>query len=138
MYILSICDKAKDMQVIWIIKDVFKMLCNIIPSIIILVMIVELFNEFKKNFKKAFSYYLPRICRNLIICLIIFLLPNILHFVFGGSTNDTIACFNNASKEKVVEMKEKEAEEQKIKDEETEKRRDEMIEKSKIDRGIEP
>ncbi len=136
MLILGFCDKSYIMQVILIVKTVFKLLCYLAPLLIIIASSIHLFkivlNGKDDDLKEALKVTVKRI----IAGLIIFFLPAMINYVFTGilDTSDInfLACMETASKEKVKELKERED-----KAAERERKRQEAEDKKKLKEAYE-
>ncbi len=141
--LLSLCDKSYIVQVMLIVKTVFKLLCYLAPLIIIIISSIHIFkvvlNGKEDDLKDALKVTVKRI----IAGLIIFFLPAMINYVFTslvkGNEVDFIACFESASKEKVEKLKAKEqAEEEaekKAQEKEDEKLLREVYEKEQKQKG---
>ena len=112
MLILGFCDKSYIMQVMLIVKIIFKLLCLLAPIIIIIVSSIHLFkivlNGQEDDLKEALRVSVKRI----IAGLVIFFIPTIINYAFTNivdvSDVNFLACMETASKEKVKELKERE------------------------------
>jgi len=110
--ILALCDKSYIVQIMLIIKTIFKLACYITPIIVIIISIIHIFkvvtNGKEEDLKDAFKVSIKRIIAGLVICF----LPALINYVFTGIVNakdvEFLACFESASKEKVKELKTKE------------------------------
>jgi hypothetical protein len=141
--ILSFCDKSYIVQVMLIIKYVFKLACYLTPLIIIIITSIHLFkivmNGKDDDLKDALKVSVKRI----IAGLVIFFLPAMINYVFTslikGNEVNFIACFESASKEKVASLKAKEeaeeAREKKSQEKEDEKLLKEAYEKEQKQKG---
>ncbi len=141
--LLSFCDKSYIVQVMLIVKTVFKLLCYLAPIIVIIVSIIHIFkvvlNGKSDDLKDALKVTVKRIIAGLVIAF----LPAMINYVFTslikGNEVDFIACFESASKEKVEKLKAKEqAEEEaekKAQEKEDEKLLKEAYEKEQKQKG---
>ena len=110
--ILAFCDKSSIVEVILIVKTIFKILCYLAPIIVIIVSIIHIFNVVmngkEDDLKDALKVTVKRIIAGLLIAFI----PAIINYVFTGILNasevEFLACFETASKEKVASLKAKE------------------------------
>ena len=110
--ILALCDKSYIVQIMLIVKIVFKLACYIAPIIVIIISIIHIFkvvmNGKEDDLKEALKVTVKRIIASLVICF----LPALINYVFTGIINakdvEFLACFEIASKEKVKDLKAKE------------------------------
>ncbi len=129
--LLSLCDKSYIVQVMLIVKTVFKLLCYLAPLIIIIISSIHIFkivmNGKEDDLKDALKVTVKRI----IAGLIIFFLPAMINYVFTslikGNEVDFIACFESASKEKVEKLKAKEQAEEEAKKKAQEKEDEKLL-----------
>ena len=103
--ILAFCDKSYIVQVMLIVKTLFKIACYITPLIVIIASIIHIFkvvlNGKDDDLKEALKVIVKRIIAGLVVAF----LPAMINYVFtgivDGSKVDFLACFESASKEKV-------------------------------------
>ena len=110
--ILGYCDKSYTVQVFLVLKYLIKLVCIIVPIIIIITSIIHIFkvvmNGKEDDLKEALKVTVKRIIAGLVIIFI----PSILSYIFTnlvkGEGETIITCINSASKEKVASLKAKE------------------------------
>ena len=142
--ILSFCDKSWIVEMLLIIKTLFKIACYIIPVIIIIVSIIGIFKAIKSGKEEDLFDNFKLLVKRIIAGLLIFFLPSIINYIFTGILNnhevEFLACFESASKEKVESLKEKEekeaeAEKKKQEQEDEKKQREAYEEEQKKKEG---
>ena len=134
MNTLSICEQSNIVQLFLLLKIAFKIACTIIPIIIIIsiikMLIINISNGKSEELKKTFITSVKK----LIAGLAIFFIPTIINYLFTevipGKTQEIFTCIDNASIEKVKELKEQEAEASKNAREQKEEEIEEANEKS--------
>ncbi len=130
--ILTFCDKSYIVQIMLVIKTLFKIVCYLSPVLIIIVSMIHIFkvvmNGKDDDLKDALKVTVKRIIAGLLIAF----LPSLTNYVFTGlvdsSKVDFLACFESASKEKVASLKAKEDAEAKAKKKAQEKEDQEKLE----------
>jgi len=101
------CDTSTGLQIFYLLKIAFQILCIVLPIIIIITMTISLFKYVVGSEEKII---MPNI-KKIIAALIIFILPSLFGYLFtnfNGNENDFMNCFNIATPEKVKALQEKE------------------------------
>ena len=132
--LLALCAKSYMMQIILIVKTIFKIACYITPLIVSIISIVHIFkvvmNGKEDDLKDALKVTVKRIIAGLVICFI----PAIINYVFTGIINasevEFLSCFETASKEKVEALKQKEEQEEAAKQKQQEKEDEAILRKA--------
>ncbi len=119
IYLLSMCDKSAIVEIMLIIKTFFKIACNIVPIIIIIVTIIGFFTPLTDGKEESLKENGKLLVKRLIAGLLIFFLPTIISYVFTNIVKadkvEFLTCFESASKEKVASLKAKEKQEEEAK-----------------------
>jgi len=117
--ILAFCSKSYMVQIILIVKTFFKIMCYVVPPIIIIATIIGFTKPVIDGKEEDLKESGKLLVRRLIAGLLIMFIPTIINFVFtslvDGSDVEFLACFESASKEKVASLKEKEKNEEELK-----------------------
>ena len=113
MYILGVCDKSYIVQVLLIIKILFKIICAVVPIVVIIATIINLFKAITSGKDDDLKDSFKTTVRRIIAGLVVFFLPTIIsvsldNFVAKDSTT-FLGCLESASAEKVERLKQKEA-----------------------------
>ena len=110
--ILAFCDKSYIVEVILIIKTIFKIACYLAPVIVIIASMIHIFKTVMTGKEDDFKDSLKVTVKRIIAGLIIAFLPALINYIFTGlldtSEVEFLACFESASKEKVASLKQKE------------------------------
>ena len=130
-YLLAFCDKSYIVQIMLIIKTLFKIACYLAPVLIIIVSMIHIFkivmNGKDDDFKEALKVTVKRIIAGLLIAF----LPALTNYIFTSlvpsSKVDFLACFESASKEKVAALKAKEEAEEEAKKKAQEKEDEKLL-----------
>ena len=113
----SFCDKSYIVQIIVIIKTIFKLACYLAPAIIIIISTITMFKCITSGKEEDLKEEGKKLVRRLIAGLIIFFLPALISYSFnslvGAKEIDFLACFETATKERVEQLKAKEEAEEK-------------------------
>ncbi len=107
--ILAFCDKSYIVEIMLIIKTIFKIGCYIAPLIVIIISMIHIFksvtNGKDEDFKEALKVTVKRVIAGLLISF----LPALINYFFTSVVNasevDFLACFESASKEKVQALR---------------------------------
>ena len=113
-YILSFCNKSYIVQIMLIVKTIFKIACYLAPVLVIIASMIHIFKIVMSGKEDDFKEALKITVKRIIAGLLIAFLPALTNYVFtlvNASEVDFLACFESASKEKVNSLKEKEAKE---------------------------
>ena len=86
--ILSFCDKSWIVEMLLIIKTLFKIACYIIPVIIIIVSIIGIFKAIKSGKEEDLFDNFKLLVKRIIAGLLIFFLPSIINYIFTGILNN--------------------------------------------------
>ena len=130
---IKACETSGILNAIYIIKMVLKIIFTLVPLAIILTSIINLtkaiFNADNSKIKDAVYLMIAKI----IVGAIIFMIPTLTNAILslidsGKVSNSYLACYNNATAEKIKEYKEKEEAEAKAEAEEKEKEKNKKLE----------
>jgi len=110
--ILAFCDKSYIVEIILIIKTIFKIACYITPLLVIIVSIIHIFKSVLSGKDEDLKDSLKVTVKRIIAGLIIAFLPALINYVFTGlldvSEVEFLSCFESATKERVASLKAKE------------------------------
>ncbi len=126
--ILAFCDKSYIVQIMLIVKIFLKLVCYIVPPIIIITSIITFFKGITTGKEEDLKEGGKLLVRRIIAGLVIIFLPTIISYVFNNFVGDKVeflACFESASQERLeaLKAKEKAEEEAKSKQQEAEDER---------------
>jgi len=110
--LLALCDKSSIVEIMLIVKTLFKIACYITPLLVIIISIIHIFKSVfsgkDDDLKDALKVTVKRIIAGLLIAFF----PALINYVFTNVVNakevEFLACFESASKEKVESLKAKE------------------------------
>ena len=106
--ILSICDNASILQIMRIVKIFIRLICIAVPIIMIISTMVSIMREMKDGKTEMFSNISKSIVPKVIAVILIFMIPTFVHIIAGFFGDDSyIGCLNLATKEGVIEAREK-------------------------------
>ena len=110
--ISSLCDKSTVVQILLLVKTLFKIICFLTPFIIIIVTSITLFKAIASGKTEDLKDNWVVFVKRIIAGLIIFFIPAIISFCINNFSNSKelnfITCFNVASKERLEQLKEQE------------------------------
>lgn len=105
---IDICESSGFLQALLILKSIFKIICLLIPIILIFTISMDTFKLVTNpgDTKKVF----PVISKRLIAALVVFFVPTIINIVLNamGQGNDVSRCYNNANSEYIESLRERE------------------------------
>jgi len=110
--ILAFCDKSYIVEILLIIKTIFKIACYITPLLVIIVSMIHIFKSVLNGKEEDLKDSLKVTVKRIIAGLLIAFFPALINYVFTGlldvSEVEFLSCFESASKEKVANLKAKE------------------------------
>ena len=110
--ILAFCDKSYIVEILLIIKTLFKIGCYITPLIVIIVSMIHIFKSVTNGKDEDLIEALKVTAKRIIAGLLIAFLPALINYIFTSMVNanevDFLACFESATKEKVKALREQE------------------------------
>ena len=132
--LLALCDKSSIVEIMLIVKTLFKITCYMAPLLVIIISIIHIFktvlNGKDDDLKDALKVTVKRVIAGLLIAF----LPALINYVFTslikGNEVDFIACFESASKEKVESLRAKEEAEEEAKKKVQEKEDEAQLKKA--------
>ena len=100
--LLALCDKSSIVEIMLIVKTLFKIACYMAPLLVIIISIIHIFktvmNGKDDDLKDALKVTVKRVIAGLVIAF----LPALINYVFTslikGNEVDFIACFESATK----------------------------------------
>ncbi len=94
---VDICTSSGFLQALYILKNIFKIVCLIVPIILIFTITMDAYKLISNpgDIKKV----MPVVSKRLIAALIILFIPAIVNLTLNalGQSNDVSACWNNAN-----------------------------------------
>ncbi len=110
--LLAFCAKSWEVQLMLLIKIFFKLVCYIVPPIIIIASVIGFTKPVTSGKEEDLKDNGKLLVKRIIAGLLIMFIPTIISYVFtdviNGSGNQLIACMESATKEKVAALKAKE------------------------------
>jgi len=110
--ILAFCDKSYIVEIMLIIKTIFKIGCYITPIIVIIISMIHIFKSVMNGKEEDLKDSLKVTVKRIIAGLLIAFLPALINYFFTSVVNasevDFLACFESATKEKVQSLREQE------------------------------
>lgn len=124
--ILSICDKSYFVHILYIFKVFFKLICYIVPPLIIITSSVNLYKSVHSGKSDDLKEGMKQLSKKIIAGLVVMILPTLIAYLInnlaGFNDIDLFKCIDAASMERVESLRQAEQleEEQKRKQEEKE------------------
>ena len=109
---MDLCNKSGIVQMLLVLKTTLKIIIVILPIIIIIMGIMDMIKAFKtgEEIKNSVISIIRRLIAALIILLLPTLLTNICKLLLQDNYDESMLyCMENATRERVVELREKEA-----------------------------
>ncbi len=123
--LLALCDRSYILEIMLIVKTFFKLVCYIVPPIIIIVTIIGFTKPIIDGKEESLKENGKILVKRLIAGLLILFTPTLINYVFTSIVKvddvEFIACMESATKEKVEALKKKEQAEEEAKKKQQEK-----------------
>jgi len=134
LYLMSFCDKSSIVEIMLIVKTIFKIACYLAPLLVIIISIIHIFKSVMSGKDDDLKDALKVTVKRVIAGLLIAFLPALINYFFTNivSTKEVefLACFESATKEKVASLRAKEESEAEAERKSQEKEDAEILKKA--------
>lgn len=111
-FLLGLCNKYSSLQVFYITKVFLKIICYILPVLIIVKSIYNFIDPIVSGNAEEMKEKVILLIKRIIIGFIVVLLPTVVTYIFNNivdaSGNEILTCIENSSREKLDALKEEE------------------------------
>lgn len=131
MLILDVCENLSILGVILFIKNLLKIICVVVPILLLLFLIIDFVKATMENDSEKMSKVKNTAIKRIVYAILVFLVPAIVNgfmSLLGDSTNFS-SCYDAASSENVQMLAEANKLDEEIQKAETEEKRLELIER---------